>query len=372
MGDFADELAAERRTAARLLLREPLVTPETHPDEFPLIRRHADELARQFGQLLAYRLVVEPGFARLLKAGLGRDSGRWLERSSGAPFTPRTYAYLALALSVLVTAPEQLLLSEIVTRTRAAAAEAGIDLGEPNRIVERRALVAALKQLMAWHVLSEDEGSVESYSGDGTAEALLTVDREIARRLVSGPIGRASSAGELIELAAAAEHAGPRHAVRRRLVETPVVYVDELTDEERDWLRRNQRREQRIFEEFLGLDAEIRAEGVALLDPATELSDLDFPGTGTVPWAALLVLERLVAELTPDGAGIPDGRIESALAELVERHGKAWADRYTDSPELLYHAVTDLLVRMRLIDRSADGSLRLLAAAARYSPEVTT
>jgi uncharacterized protein (TIGR02678 family) len=374
MSDFADELAAERRTAARLLLREPLVTPETHPEVFPLIRRHADELARQFGQLLGYRLVVEPGFARLLKAGLGRDSGRWLERTSGAPFTPRTYAYLALALSVLVTAPEQLLLSEIVTRTRAAAAEAGIDLGEPNRIVERRALVAALKQLMAWHVLSEDEGSVESYSGDGSAEALLAVDREVARRLVSGPIGRASSPGELIELAAAPEHAGPRHTVRRRLVETPVVYVDALTDEEHDWLRRNQRREQRTFEEFLGLDAEIRAEGVALLDPAGELSDIEFPGSGTVPWAALLVLERLVAELTPDGgsAGIPAGRIESVLAELVERHRKAWADRYTDSPELLCQAVTDLLVRMRLIDRSGDGGLRLLAAAARYAPEVTT
>jgi uncharacterized protein (TIGR02678 family) len=372
-GDFADELAAERRTAARLLLREPLVTPETHPEEFPLIRRHADDLTRQFGQLLGYRLIVEPGFARLLKAGLGRNSGRWLERGSGAPFTPRTYAYLALALSVLVTAPEQLLLSEIVTRTRAAAAEAGVDLGEPNRIVERRALVAALKQLMTWHVLSEDEGSVESYSGDDGAEALLTVDREIARRLVSGPIGRASSPGELIELAAASEHAGPRHTVRRRLVETPVVYVDELTDEQRDWLRRNQRREQRTFEEFCGLDAEIRAEGVALLDPAGELSDIEFPGTGTVPWAALLVLDRLVAEPPPDGGSADlSGRIESVLAELVERHHKAWAERYTGSPELLCQAVTDLLSRMRLIDRSGDGRLRLLAAAARYSPEVTT
>ncbi|MEV5704520.1 TIGR02678 family protein [Actinoallomurus sp. NPDC052274] len=374
MSDFADELAAERRAAARLLLREPLVTPETHPEEFPLIRRHADELARQFGQVLGYRLVVEAGFARLFKAGLGRKSGRWLERASGAPFTPRTYAYLALALSVLVTAPEQLLLSEIITRTRAAAAEAGIDLGEPNRIVERRALVAALKQLMTWHVLAEDEGSVESYSGDGGAEALLTVDREVARRLVSGPIGRASSLDELIDLAGTPEHAGPRHAVRRRLVETPVVYVDELTDEERDWLRRNQRREQRAFEEFLGLDAEIRAEGVALLDPAGELSDIEFPGTGTVPWAALLVLERLVAELTPDGgsADVPEGRIESVLAELVDRHRKAWAERYTEAPELLCGAVTDLLSRMRLLDRSGDGALRLLAAAARYSPEVTT
>jgi uncharacterized protein (TIGR02678 family) len=374
VSDFASELAAERRVAARLLLRRPLVTPESHPEEFRLIRRHADELARTFGQFLGYRLVVEPGFARLLKAGLGRGGGRWLERASGAPFTPRTYAYLALALSVLVTAPEQLLLSEIVSRTRAAAAEAGIDLGEPNRITERRALVAALKQLLAWHVLAEDDGSVESYSGDGDAEALLTVDRELARRMVSGPIGRASGPEELIKLAARSDHEGPRHTVRRRLVETPVVYVDELTDGERDWLRRNQRREQRIFEDLFGLDAEIRAEGVALLDPEGELSDIDFPGTGTVPWAALLLLERLVETLVPDGrtAVIPDGMIDTVLGELVERHRRAWAAEYTDSPELLGHSVIELLTRMRLIEGTEDGGRRLLAAAARYIAEVTT
>lgn len=374
MSDFASELAAERRVAARLLLRHPLVTPESHPEEFRLIRRHADELARTFGQFLGYRLVVEPGFARLLKAGLGRDGGRWLERTSGAPFTPRTYAYLALALSVLVTAPEQLLLSEIVSRTRAAGAEAGIDLGEPNRITERRALVAALKQLLTWRVLAEDDGSVESYAGDGDAEALLTVDREIARRMISGPIGRAASPEELIALAAGSDHDGPRHTVRRRLVETPVVYVDELTDDERDWLRRNQRREQRTFEDLFGLDTEIRAEGVALLDPQGELSDIDFPGTGTVPWAALLLLDRLVGALVPEGrsAAVPDGMIDTVLAELMEHHRRAWAAAYVDSPELLQHSVTELLTRMRLIEPAEDGGWRLLAAAARYTAEVTT
>jgi hypothetical protein len=52
MNDFAANLAAERRTAIRTLLSEPLVTAAAHPDEFPLIRRHADELARQFSLVL--------------------------------------------------------------------------------------------------------------------------------------------------------------------------------------------------------------------------------------------------------------------------------------------------------------------------------
>lgn len=377
MNDFAESLAAERRTAIRLLLRQPLVTVATNPDEFPLIRRHADEVARQFSQVLGYRLTVEPGFARLHKAGLGRDAGRRLERGTGAPFTPRTYAYLALALAALVTAPEQLLLSEVVARTRAAAAEAGVDISEPNRVTERRALVAALKQLMTWRVLAEDEGSVDSFVGDAEADALLTIDREIARRLVSGPVSQATSPDDLIEKAADPGEAGPRHRVRRLLVETPVVYVDDLTEEERDWLRRSQRREQRILEDFGGLHAEIRAEGVALIDPEAELTDTQFPGTGTVAWAALLLVGKLAAELAQAaGAGaanvpIPDGRIEELLHALIDEHRTAWSQELTASPALLADAVLDLLHRMRLIRPAGQGGWLLTAAAARYAPEVT-
>jgi uncharacterized protein (TIGR02678 family) len=386
MNDFAENLAAERRAAIRLLLRQPLVTVATHPEEFPLIRRHADELARQFGQVLGYRLTVEPGFARLHKAGLGRDAGRRLERGSRAPFTPftpRTYAYLALTLAALVTAPEQLLLSEVVARTRAAAAEAGIDIGEPNKQTERRALVAALKQLMTWRVLAEDEGSVDSYVGDVEADALLTIDREIARRLVSGPVSQATSPDDLIGKAADPGEAGPRHRVRRLLIETPVVYVDDLTEEERDWLRRSQRREQRILEDFAGLHAEIRAEGVALIDPEAELTDTQFPGTGTVPWAALLLVGKLAAELAPAGraagaagaagVAIPDGRVDELLHVLIEEHRAAWSAELTASPDLLADAVVDLLHRMRLIRpaRPPEDGWLLTAAAARYAPEVT-
>jgi len=376
VNDFAENLAAERRTAVRLLLRQPLVTATSHPDEFPLIRRHADELARQFGQVLGYRLTIEPGFARLHKAGLGRDAGRRLERGSGTAFTPRTYAYLALALAALVTAPEQLLLSEVVTRTRAAAAEAGIDLGEPNRMTERRALVAALKQLMAWNVMAEDEGSVDSYAGDDEADALLTIDREIARRLVSGPVSQATAPDDLIDKAADPGEAGPRHRVRRLLIETPVVYTEELTEEERDWLRRSQRREQRILEDFAGLRAEIRAEGIALIDPEQELTDRQFPGTGTVAWAALLLIGKLAAELTPaNGTAsivIPSGRVEEHLRILAEEHRGAWSRELAESPALLAEAVVDLLHRMRLIRPASpsDGGWQLTAAAARYAPEV--
>ncbi|HEU0086641.1 MAG TPA: DUF2398 family protein, partial [Pseudonocardiaceae bacterium] len=86
---------AERRRAARALLREPLLhAGGPRGEELRLIRRHRAELTRMFADGLGYRLVVDPAAARLFKVGLGRDGTRPLLRRGGKPFTPRGYALL--------------------------------------------------------------------------------------------------------------------------------------------------------------------------------------------------------------------------------------------------------------------------------------
>lgn len=415
-------LAAERRTAARLLLAHPLVTSTgPHSDTFPLIRRHADWLAQRFQQVFGYRLLVEASYARLFKAGLGPGSGHRLERpSTGTPFTPRTYAYLALALSVLVTAPEQLLLSQLVADLRAAAVDAGIEITDTGRQAERRTLAAALRQLVDWGVLVETEGQVTAVAEERAGEALLTVDRDIARAVVAGPLAQSRDGADLVRRAADPGFGGPRTYVRRRLVETPVVHLDDLTDAEREWLRTRQRREAQAFSELLGLEAEIRAEGIALIDTDDDLTDLHLPGTGTVAQAALLLVGRLVELLRPEDPGhpavggrlvigvpVPDGLLPGLLDELIEEYGRrgTWQRGHLEDRDGFLAAVLDRLVRMRLMapagpvradghgvpegydgtaadgrsvtdvsgargqDR-ADGGWILLAAAARYATTV--
>lgn len=365
-------LAAERRTAARLLLAHPLVASDgPHADLFPLIRRHADWLGKRFQQVLGYRLLVDSSFARLFKAGLGAGSGHRLERSTGTPFTPHTYACLALALSVLVTAPEQMLLSHLVADIRAAAADAGIELEETGRAAGKRTLAAALRRLVEWGVLIETEGQVAAIAQEAGGEALITVDRELARVIVAGPLAQARDGADLVRRAADPGFSGPRTYVRRMLVETPVVHLDELTDAERDWLRTRQRREAQAFSELLGLEMEIRAEGVALVDPEEELTDLHLPGTGTVAQAALLLAERLVERLQPQepghpatggtlviGVAVPDSLVDEVLAELIAEYGQRsnWQRGYLEDLPSLREAVLDLLVRMRLLART--GRLR--------------
>lgn len=394
-------LAVERRRAVRALLAQPLLYPDH--DDFALVRRHADWLKSWFGQFLGYRLVVEASFARLVKAGLPRGTGRPLLRSTG-PFTPRSYAYLALTLSVLLTCPEQLLLSQLVADVRSAAVEAGIELGDAGRPVERRAFAAALRQLVRWRALLEEQGTVDGYTDDADAEALLTVDRDVVAHLLATPMGRASTPEEFLANAAAPGPGGARHTVRRRLVECPVVYLDDLTARERAWLRREQRRDERSFGEYTGLQAELRAEGAALFDPDDEVTDLHFPGTGTVAQAALLAVEALAVQLSPAmsrlgppvvGVPVPDGALDAILGSLVERHHRRWASAYRDDVPALREAVIDLLTKMALVaragptvadaesdqdvaaERAVDaraargdaprGGLVLLAAAARYA-----
>jgi uncharacterized protein (TIGR02678 family) len=382
--DHDAALQAERRDAARLLLAHPLVIASgEHAETFGLIRRHAEWLVAQFSQLLGYRLVVQAGFARLYKAGLGPGCGHRLTRPSGSPFTPRTYAYLALVLSVLVTAPEQMLLSQLVARVRAAAADAGLRVEDPDAPAERRALAAALRQLVAWRAISETDGSVGSYADDAGAEALVTIDRELVRHLVAGPLAQATGADDLIERGASPGHGGPRVSVRRRLVETPVVYLDDLSEVEWGWLRANQRREARTLSELLDLVAEVRAEGVALLDRRDELSDRRFPDAGTVAQAALLLLDALVERLRPGDAGapaaagrplagvpIPDGLVGEILADLCGRHAAHWSGRYLEDLPRLERDVIDLLASMRLVAPAGQARLALLAAAARYRSQV--
>ncbi|MBM9624661.1 TIGR02678 family protein [Streptomyces zhihengii] len=365
-------LAAERRSAARLLLAHPLVISDgAHGDLFPLIRRHADWLGKRFQQVLGYRLLVDSSYARLFKAGLGAGAGHRLERASGTPFTPHTYACLALALSVLVTAPEQLLLSQLVADIKAAAADAEVELEETGKAAGKRTLVAALRLLVEWGVLIETEGHVAALAQDAGGEALITVDRELARVVVAGPLSQARDGADLVRRAADPGFGGARTYVRRMLVETPVVYLDELTDGERDWLRTRQRREAQAFAELVGLEMEIRGEGVALVDPEDELTDLHLPGTGTVAQAALLLVERLVERLRPQDPGHPatggvlvvgvavaDDLVDELLADLVAEYGQrsSWQRGYLEDISALREAVLDLLARMRLVARA--GRLR--------------
>lgn len=374
--------AAERRRAARALLLKPLLY-ESGPDEedFRLVRRHREELSRLFAEGLGYRLAVEPHSVRLYKAGLGRDPSRPLRRKPDAPpFAPRAYALLCLTIAALTRCKEQLLVDELVNEVRSAAADAGIDV-DLDVIGDRRALHSALMVLLRLGVLHERDGDLGRWAEDRKVQSLLDVERERLRLLVAAPLSRMDSPDALLDEAALPSAAGgARVAVRRGLVESPVLSVTDLPPDQAEWWARNRNREREWFRDRLGLEVELRAEGAVAIDPDGELSDDDFPGGGSAKHFALLLLERLVAYAGEGTAEldvadrvwrpVPIDAVQAAVSELLTTYRRALKKDHRDNPVLLQAEALAVLRGFGLVRVTGEGWL-IHAAAARYAARPT-
>jgi uncharacterized protein (TIGR02678 family) len=368
----------ERLLAARALLRRPLLHGDAgdRSEELRLVRRHREELTRLFAEGLGYRLVVETGVARLFKAGLGRDANRPLLRRSGRPFTPRGYALLCLTVAALTRCKSQLLVDELVAEVRSAASDAGVDV-DLDGITDRRAMHGALLALVELGVLQERDGDLEHWAEQRTL-SLLDVRRERLALLVAAPLGSASTPEQLLDVAALpSASGGARVAVRRRLVESPVLSLSDLTEEQAEWWRRNRNRERDWFSDRLGLELELRAEGALAVDPDEELTDLAFPGTGSARHLALLWLERLVAEAR-DGARtadlpdrvwrrLPADVVDSAAADVLAEWGAGLKREHREDPAKARAEAAQVLVGVGLVRVDDDGAWWVHAAAARYA-----
>lgn len=376
----------ERQDAARALLARPLLTNVRHPEPLALVRRHAAALKQMFAATLGYQLIVESTFARLIKPPLSQDTAaRPALRTTGQPFLPRTYAYLALVSASLLAngTGGQVLLSALVEQVRADAVTAGLQL--TDTYAESRHLVQALLVLLDWGVLSETDGTVAGW-GARQDDALLDVHRSLVPHLLSGPLAELTSPVQLlapdpdaVDTIGGPEQ--PRRSLRRKLAENPLVRREDLTVGERDVLSRERTELARVLDEAFGLTLEVRLEGALAYDTRGELTDVAFPSTGTVRHAALLLTDALLEDLqvTPDnsvrihdtdvpGALAPWTLVEQHVRLLIERYGSAFSAAYVADPQLLTDEVVALLSSLSLA-RSVPAGLVLHPACGRYRPD---
>jgi uncharacterized protein (TIGR02678 family) len=377
MTTFAQD-ATGRRSAARYLLLHPIVTAARQPAELALVRRHASALKSMFATLLGYTLVAEADFARLIKdlpdpTAQVRPARR---ATDDAPYTPSSYVCLALVCAALL-APgvgEQILISALVEQIRADAADQSIPLGDS--IADRRRIVTVLALLTSWGLLTETDGSVAAWGERRQDEALLTINRPLLAHLLPSPLHAYDSAYDSYT---ALRDDQPRRRLRRRLVEHPVVLRSQLPEDELDVLSRERTELARQLDEHFGLVLEVRAEGAVAYDPEGELTDVEFPGSGTLRQAALLLLDELVGQRSADTLDENGHSTDGVLAEwslvddivtrLVDEHRKSWKTGYVESPTALRTDIVDLLASLALVVARDDG-LMVMAPAARYRPTV--
>ncbi len=366
--------------AARALLAEPLLhgdgdTPEAarRVESLRLVRQHRVALQEFFAAELGYRLVVERHAARLVKLDPGPEPLRPLLRRTGKAFTPRGYAMLCLLLAVLEGGRAQYLVDELVREVRAAAADAGLSV-DFEVATDRRALHAALMVLLGYGVLRERDGELSRWAEDERAQSLLDVDAERLGLMVLGlpPVTTMEDLLTPEELPTSV--GGARLTTRRRLVESPLLDVADLDEEQRSWWMKARGREKEWYADRLGLQLELRAEGALAIDPDEELTDQPFPGPGSARHVALLVLDRVVASArrlpAPRVVAGPDV-VEAAFSFVETEHPTALSASFKLDPVGLREQATDVLAATGLVRPLADGSWSVHAAAARFAPKPT-
>lgn len=319
-GALEDRETEGRTKALRALLVQPVLRAQTEPELFRLARRHANALREWFERETGWRLVVESQTVRLLStyvphgptaiAIAQRHPAR--ARKGDPGFTRRRYVLLCLCLAVLDRSDPQVSLGRLADEIVLAARQPGLESVEftlGNR-EERSDVVAAIRLLLGYGVLVRVAGDEDAYVSSG-GDALYDVDRRVLATMLStehgpGLVETALGRGPTIEEIEAALHEPPpayteeeahrrlRHAVTRRLLCDPVVYYDELPEAERDYLLSGQRvAVARRITEATGLVAEMRAEGIAMVDPEDQLTDVRMPEQGTDGHATLLLAEHL-------------------------------------------------------------------------------
>jgi uncharacterized protein (TIGR02678 family) len=383
-----EHLQQERQEAARALLMHPLLAAELHPRAFSLVRRHEPWLSERFRHLLGYRLALRAEHARLYKRPRAAYADRPARIRPGAaqpgpedgwaPFTRRHYLLLALSLAVLEShhGRAQALIGGLAGEVSALGAE--LELGvDFERREERRAFAEGLELLCRIGVLRQRDGSREAFVGrdERREEALFDIDHGRLGDLKATPLAltEIESVAQLLAEeyppTEDGERARRRHRIARTLVEEPLLYVEELAEDERDSYRSQRHRLEPELEALCGLQAERRAEGSSLIDPSGTLTDVRFPTRSTDSLLALLLCERLRCAAREEGRNpLPGSAVAALLAELRERLALD-----AGSGEELDEPVLELLERHRLIAREAPAQVRVLPALARFAkPTVRT
>ncbi|MFA1546767.1 TIGR02678 family protein [Actinomadura chokoriensis] len=339
----------ERRRAVRILLRTPLLTPRDA--EYALVRRHAGYLAQWFAREAGWSLHTDPGVARLRKVpgDLGDGSRAARVRDGGArarePFSRRRYVLACLALAALERAEAQVTLGWLVDRVVVLAADeeiarAGVAFTMEDRD-ERGDLVAVAQLLLSLGALVKVAGDEQAFV-NRSGDALYDVDRRVLAVL---PVTRRGpslvDAREHDErLTAITEDLLPdtddgrnrmiRHALTRRLLDDPVLYYTDLSPEQRAYLDMQRGPLLKRLTEATGFLAEVRAEGIALIDPTREATDFGMPEEGTEGHATLLLAEFLSDRLRAGARAVAIEAAEQRMVELIREHKAHWRKNVRD------------------------------------------
>ncbi len=384
---FEEARAVERRRVLRRLVATPLLLADRDPDAFAAVVRHRAELSRWFAENAGWTLLVDAsaGHARLMKRPARPDSTRPARAPGKGAFDRRRYALLCLVLAALDDEPAQVTLARLAEAVRDLSLdEPELRPFDPGLASERHAFVDVVRLLADLGVLALRDGDAERYARSREGDALYDVRERLLSQLLaaSRPPALAGTPERMREEERGETEEGERTRARqevfRRLLDDPVLYLDDLDERAREWLQGGSGF---VYDRLLrdvGLSTERRAEGLAAIDPEGTLTDTAFPeGSSTVKHAALLLCEwladraRRARAAGAEDAPAPFDEVVARVAALRGDHAGRWSKEYEDGDAGAADLATDALRLLMGFGLGArvDGGFVARPAAARFSPK---
>jgi hypothetical protein len=353
------EEQAQRQAALRALLAKPLLVAADDAEALMLVRRHLPALSGWLRRETGWRLTADAETARLFKtAPQAGDATHPARGHNREPFSRRRYVALCLAASALARADAQTTLGSLADDVLTAAAEPGLAATGFTLTLDSRSdradLVAVVRLLLGWGVLSRVAGDENAYLSAG-ADVLYDVRRPVLSVLLTGSRGPSTISARAFEARLA------------ELTAEPVAETDELRNQA---LRRMLTRHNITgrISEATGLLPELRAEGIAMVDPDDELTDVRMPEQRTDGHVTLLVAEYLAGR-----ARAPRAELLAFVRRAAQAHASYWRKGVTDPGaeiELLEVAL-EKLTALRLIEADIEVTRDGTGTVIRCRPAIT-
>jgi uncharacterized protein (TIGR02678 family) len=364
------DLGAYQQAVRRVLTCDLITATRPRPGVLEQVLRWADEMARDFRELLGYTLIADTRQVRLVRRldRLDPTQGQVFGKK-GKPFDRRRMAYLCLVLASFQRSRVEISLADLVrVFTPAANSIAGLGF-DPTVSAHKAAVVDVLGWLVDRGALRLSDGSLEAWARDSErGDALYDIDHDICAVLFrpARPVQHLTSAAGLLDdplaqVDGAVHPEAVAQRARRLLTEHPVVYFADVDPAIADVLRRPGLAED--LARFTGLTVERRAEGVLLADAGGAFTDRPFPGRGgAVNRTAGLLLAKIADLLeehghdttrlqTPrpadDHAALVD-RVDSGLPRAGVVQELAWTPPEPAGTEETHESTAPLIERSRL------------------------
>jgi uncharacterized protein (TIGR02678 family) len=384
-GVQATDLGAYQQAVRRVLTCDLITATRPRPGVLEQVLRWADEMARDFRELLGYTLIADTRQVRLVRRidRLDPTQGLMFARK-GRPFDQRRMAYLCLVLASFQRSRVEISLADLVrVFTPSANAIGGLGF-DPTVSAHKAAVVDVLGWLVDRGALRLSDGSLEAWARDSEhGDALYDIDHDICTVLFkpARPVQHLTSAAGLLDdplsrVDGAVHPQAVAQRARRLLTERPVVYYADVAPGIADLLRRPGLAED--LARFTGLVVERRAEGIMLADAGGVFTDRPFPGRGgAINRTAGLLLAK-IADLLEEPGHTPAlietpseaddhaelvARIDSGLPESGVVRELAWTPPESAEPASSGDATTAPLVEWSRLDTMIDELFEEFGAA---------